>query len=238
MGVVASCFLNLLSLPLLPNNKWSVKSLYAGDDLTDAFIYDMCRSFIVTFVGYFVFIPGVVLATEKSTLALGQKEKENKNNSSNNNSNNNSSKEKEKEEQVGEEWREKGTNTGTDTGETSGNGNGSTSPPPSPPPNSAALLYGTYLSIIDLSDSVSSWISADIVSHLGITFIDWSRLWELVLIGSGTQLLVLLFVPLLLVDANSQLQLQLGWDKDKDTDKDKDKAKTEETEKRSGLCCC
>ena len=53
------------------------------------------------------------------------------------------------------------------------------------------------LSMLDLGDSVSGWVTAPIVQSLGLTLGDYSRLPDLVWIGAGSRLATLALVPLL-----------------------------------------
>ena len=57
--------------------------------------------------------------------------------------------------------------------------------------------YAVFLSLIDSGDTASGWISAAIVSSLGLSFDSWVRLPEFIWVASACQLAALALVPFL-----------------------------------------
>eukprot|EP01060_Flectonema_neradi_P030981 TRINITY_DN459_c5_g1_i1.p1 TRINITY_DN459_c5_g1~~TRINITY_DN459_c5_g1_i1.p1 ORF type:complete len:602 (+),score=112.68 TRINITY_DN459_c5_g1_i1:91-1896(+) len=65
-------------------------------------------------------------------------------------------------------------------------------------PDAPALSYAILISIIDVGASFREWITAPIVRHLGITYVDFSKLHTLVLISCLSNAGVSLLAPVLL----------------------------------------
>lgn len=59
------------------------------------------------------------------------------------------------------------------------------------------LMYALYISFLDMGDSVGGWMTAPVVSSLGISDADLSQLGSLVGIDAGSSLLALAVTPLL-----------------------------------------
>lgn len=68
-------------------------------------------------------------------------------------------------------------------------------------------VYGALLSMLDLGDTVSGWLTAPLVASLGLTFDDWSNMPALLWTGAGCRLATLALVPLLLVGRNTRRKL-------------------------------
>eukprot|EP00301_Raphidiophrys_heterophryoidea_P023432 c7327_g1_i1.p1 GENE.c7327_g1_i1~~c7327_g1_i1.p1 ORF type:complete len:599 (+),score=158.24 c7327_g1_i1:122-1798(+) len=66
------------------------------------------------------------------------------------------------------------------------------------PRNKSGMFYGIFLSLIDVGDSASGWVTAPLVSLLGITSTDWTRMSELTLICAGVKVGVIVLSLLLL----------------------------------------
>eukprot|EP00854_Cymbomonas_tetramitiformis_P019212 gene19212-22966_t len=69
------------------------------------------------------------------------------------------------------------------------------------PNSNKGMMYGVYLSFLNLGDSVSSWSTAPIVASLGITYTNWTPLGDLILITSGIRVASLLLLPLIWDDS-------------------------------------
>lgn len=67
----------------------------------------------------------------------------------------------------------------------------------SSPKDQKTLAYATYLAVIDSGESASGWISSAIITHLGLTMEDFSALPTFIWIAIGSQVAVLLCVPML-----------------------------------------
>ena len=61
----------------------------------------------------------------------------------------------------------------------------------------SGLQYGSYISCIDFGDQLGTWVTVPIVSALGITRDDWSKMTELVLLCSICGMFSLTFLLLL-----------------------------------------
>lgn len=74
------------------------------------------------------------------------------------------------------------------------------------------LQYGSYISCIDFGDQLGTWITVPIVSALGITRDDWSKMTELVLLCSICGLLSLTFLfllsPCAAAESDSKVKLE------------------------------
>eukprot|EP00939_MAST-03C_sp_MAST-3C-sp1_P001855 g1855.t1 len=65
------------------------------------------------------------------------------------------------------------------------------------PLSKAGVWYGMFLASMSLGVSVSGWVTAPLVSKLGITFNNFEGLGSLILIESASKIAMLLLIPLL-----------------------------------------